>query len=59
MKIFTFLTMQLLQRADEALMIERGSRQPDRLKLIWLKRRRKQLAQRLRRSLAAPLLAGV
>lgn len=58
MKLFTFSVLQQLQRADDALQLERGRVRPDRLKLLWLKRRRRQLAARLRRSLGGPLLAG-
>ena len=59
MKLFTFSTMELLQQTDDALRMERGVQRPDRLKLIWLNRRRKQLAARLRRAVAPAMLAGV
>jgi hypothetical protein len=58
MKPFTFSTMELLQQTDDALRMESGIARPDRLKLIWLNRRRKQLAARLRRVLAPAMLAG-
>jgi hypothetical protein len=57
-KPITFSILQLLQRADDALRLERARARPDRLKLIWLKRRRHQLAARLRRSFGASMLAG-
>jgi hypothetical protein len=59
MKIFTYSTMELLQQTDDALRMERCVQRPDRLKLIWLNRRRKQLTARLRRALAPAVLAGV
>ena len=58
MKPIVFSIMQLLQRADDALRLERGRDRPDRLKLIWLKRRRRLLAARLRRSFGDAQMAG-
>jgi hypothetical protein len=59
MRHFTFNVLLLLQRADAALADELRRRVPDRLALVLLRRRRRQLAARLRRSLSAPLAAGV
>jgi hypothetical protein len=54
MRPFTFNLMLLLQRADEALGAERLKPRPDRYVLTMLRRKRRQLGARLRRSLAAP-----
>ena len=58
LKNFEFSLMELMQRTDAALVQETVREAPDRLKLIWLRRRRKQLAARLQRSLISPMLAG-
>lgn len=58
LKNFEFSLMELMQRTDAALVQETVRESPDRLKLIWLRRRRKQFAARLQRSLISPMLAG-
>ena len=58
MRHFTFNLLVLLQRADAALANELRRRVPDRLAVVLLRRRRRQLSARLRRSLAAPLATG-
>jgi hypothetical protein len=58
MRHFTFNLLLLLQRADSALAHELRRRAPDRLAVVQLRRRRRILSARLRRSLSAPLAAG-
>ena len=58
MRHFTFNLLLLLQRADGALADELRRRVPDRLAVVQLRRHRRRLAARLRRSLSAPLAMG-
>lgn len=57
MNPLTFALMLLLQRADEALRLERQRTVPDITAVSRLTRRRTQLARRLRRSRPAQALA--
>ena len=59
MRNFEFSLMELVQRTDAALALERVRARPDPLLLTWLKLRRDQLSGRLRRSILQPKLAGV
>jgi len=59
MRNFEFSLMELVQRTDAALALERRRTRPDPLLLTWLKLRREQLSGRLRRSILQPQLAGV
>lgn len=58
MRQFTFNLLVLLQRADAALALELRRRVPDRYAITLLRRRKRLLAARLRRSAALPRLAG-
>lgn len=58
MRHFTFNLMLLRQRADAALGAELRKRSPDRFAVTLLRRRKRLLSNRLRRSLGAPLLSG-
>jgi hypothetical protein len=53
MRPFTFLLLQLFQRADDALAREHARVRPDPLRVIRLKYQRNRLKQRLQRSLVA------
>jgi hypothetical protein len=58
MKTFTFSLMLLQQRADEALSLERTKGGPDLLLLARLKRRKRLIVERLKRSFSRPALSG-
>ncbi len=58
MKPFTFKSMLLLQRADEALRLEREKPRPDARLLALLQRKRRALAARVSRSFDSPALTG-
>lgn len=58
MRQFTFNLLLLLERADAALANELHRRVPDRFAVVLLRRRRRLLAARLRRSLRSPLATG-
>ncbi len=52
MKPFTYTLLELLQRADEALRLERLKSQPRKDSLMQLALRKARLSSRLRRSLS-------
>jgi hypothetical protein len=54
----TYAAMVLLQRADEALRLERLRSRPDPFNLTLLERQKRRLRARLRRSLGAHAFAG-
>ena len=58
MRYFTFNLLLLRQRVDSALGVELRKRTPDRFAVTLLRRRKRLLSARLRRSLAVPLMAG-
>lgn len=58
MRPFTFNLMLLLQRVDEALRLERGKARPDRGAVTRLRRRKRLIGGRLRRSLRPALPSG-
>lgn len=58
MRPFTFNLMLLLQRVDEALRLERGKVRPDRRAVTRLRRRKRLIDGRLRRSLRPALPSG-
>jgi len=58
MRNFEFSLMELVQRTDAALAVERRRKRPDPLLLAWLKLRRAQLSGRLRKSILQPQMAA-
>ena len=57
MKPFTFSLMLLQQRADEGLRLERQKAARDPIVLALLRRRKRLITDRLKRSLVSPALA--
>ena len=58
MKPFTFTLLLLVQRADEALRLERQRGRPDPYLLTLLRRRKRRIGARLARSLGTVAPAG-
>jgi hypothetical protein len=54
----TFAALLLLQRADEALRLQRLSSRPNPLRLALLQRQKRSLSERLQRSLGSHHLTG-
>ncbi len=58
MRPFTFLSMLMQQRIDDALRLERTKSAHDPRRLALLRRRRAQLGRRLSRALLTPAPVG-